>query len=154
MTTAGARLPATEASRATASAVAIAIAAGLNYQQVCDDLNRWGTLERRSRLRSQKSSARDGIYISTQCRYLRSLGWVWIPTMFIGSGCKVHLRADELPSGWLFVSLSKHLTAVIDGVIHDTEDPSRNGMRYVYGYYLEPVTAAVATATSVGARTQ
>jgi hypothetical protein len=50
--------------------------------------------------------------------------------MQIGSGCTVHLRADELPSGRLVVSVSKHLTAVIDGVIHDAHDPSpaRNQM--------------------------
>ena len=27
----------------------------------------------------------------------RRLGWTWTPTMAIGQGCKVHLRADELP---------------------------------------------------------
>ncbi len=37
--------------------------------------------------------------------------------MQIGSGCTVHLRADELPSGRLVVSVSRHLTAVIDCVI-------------------------------------
>jgi hypothetical protein len=55
--------------------------------------------------------------------------------MFIGQGCKVHLRADELPKGRLVVALSKHIVAVIDGVIHDTDDPSRGGTRCVYGYF-------------------
>jgi len=45
------------------------------------------------------------------------------------------LRADELPQGKLIVRLSKHLTAMIDGVIQDTHDPSRGGKRCVYGYY-------------------
>jgi len=31
--------------------------------------------------------------------------------------------------------LSRHLTTVIDGVIYDTYDPSREGTRCVYGYY-------------------
>jgi hypothetical protein len=66
------------------------------------------------------------------------LGWVWTPTMQIGSGCTVHLRADELPPGRLVVSVSKHLTAVIDGVIHDTHDCSRRGTRCVYGYWQPP----------------
>jgi hypothetical protein len=57
--------------------------------------------------------------------------------MQIGSGCKVHLRKDELPSGRLIVKLSKHLTTVIDGVIHDTFDPSRGGNRCVYGYFIK-----------------
>ena len=55
--------------------------------------------------------------------------------MSIGSGCKVHLRADELPSGRLIVSLANHVVAVIDGVLHDTHDSSRDGTRCVYGYW-------------------
>ena len=47
--------------------------------------------------------------------------------MKVGQGCKVHLREDELPSGRIIVSVSKHLTAVIDGGCHDTYDPSRDG---------------------------
>lgn len=41
----------------------------------------------------------------------------------------------ELPSGRLIVAVSRHLCAVIDGVIHDTFDPSRDGTRCVYGYF-------------------
>lgn len=57
--------------------------------------------------------------------------------MRIGQGCTVHMRADELPSGRLVVNLSKHSTAVIDGVCHDTYDPSRDGTRCVYGYFVK-----------------
>lgn len=42
---------------------------------------------------------------------------------------------NELPPGRLVVSVSKHLTAVVDGVIHDRYDPSRDGTRCVYGYW-------------------
>jgi hypothetical protein len=45
------------------------------------------------------------------------------------------LCASELPQGALLVKVSKHLTAVIDGVIHDTHDCSRGGTRCVYGYF-------------------
>jgi hypothetical protein len=55
--------------------------------------------------------------------------------MGIGTGCSVHLRANELPPGRLIVSVSKHLVGVIDGVIHDTHDCSRAGDRCVYGYF-------------------
>jgi hypothetical protein len=55
--------------------------------------------------------------------------------MEIGKGCKVHLRADELPKGKIICSVSRHLVAVIDGVINDTHDCSRDGNRCVYGYY-------------------
>lgn len=81
------------------------------------------------------SSARDGVRKQTYKRYLTSIGWEWTPTMQIGSGCKVHLRAEELPMGRLIVSVSRHLVAVIDRVIHDTYNPSRNGTRCVYGYW-------------------
>ena len=42
----------------------------------------------------------------------------------------MHLKAAELPAGRLIVRCSKHTTAVIDGIIHDT-----NGTRCVYGYF-------------------
>lgn len=57
--------------------------------------------------------------------------------MSIGTGCKVHLTSNELPAGRLIVKVSKHLTAVINGVVHDTHDPSREGTRCVYGYYIK-----------------
>src|SRR6516164_288534 len=43
--------------------------------------------------------------------------------MRIGQGCTVHLARGELPMGRLIVSVSRHVVAVIDGVIHDTHDP-------------------------------
>jgi hypothetical protein len=73
-------------------------------------------------------------------RYLVDHGWTWTPTMKIGQGCTVHLRAEELPSGRLIVRVSRHMCAVIDGVIHDTHDPSREGTRCVYGYWSHPTT--------------
>jgi hypothetical protein len=56
--------------------------------------------------------------------------------MLVGSGCKVHLVANELPMGRLVISVSKHLTAMIDGVIHDVyPNVARGGKRAVYGYW-------------------
>lgn len=81
------------------------------------------------------SSARKGVLKDTWKRLLRQSGWVWTPTMSIGSGCRVHLRSEELPTGRLIVSCSRHLVAVIDGVIHDTHDSTRGGKRCVYGYW-------------------
>jgi hypothetical protein len=66
---------------------------------------------------------------------MAKLGWKWTPLVTIGSGCKVHLRPDELPKGRIMVQLSKHVAAVIDGVVQDTHDPSRSGTRCVYGYW-------------------
>jgi hypothetical protein len=114
---------------------AIAIAAGKPYIEVYNALNDYAKLER-PRAKGKRSSARSGVARRTYQRYLESLGAKWCPTMKIGQGCKVHLREDELPSGRLVVRLSKHIVAVIDGVIHDTHDPSREGTRCVYGYYV------------------
>jgi hypothetical protein len=116
---------------------AVAIATGKSYQEVYDELNAIGQRERRSAKWRGKSSPRIGIYRPTIRRYLEHLGWVWTPTMQIGQGCTVHLKADELPRGRLIVSVSRHLCAVIDGVVHDTFDPSREGTRCVYGYWQE-----------------
>jgi hypothetical protein len=116
---------------------AIAIATVLPYQQVYDDLNDLAKTERRGKRKRRISNARTGVYSRTTRKYMASLGWKWVPTMHIGSGCKVHLRADELPPGRLVCKLSKHSAAVIDGVLHDTHDCSRDGTRCVYGYYIQ-----------------
>lgn len=113
----------------------IAIVTGKPYREVYDKLNALAKLERPRKRQRGRSSARTGVYKQTSRPYLKQLGWQWVPTMQIGSGCKVHLRADELPAGRLIVQCTKHLTVMIDGVIHDTHDPSRGGTRCVYGYW-------------------
>lgn len=114
---------------------AIAIAAELPYQTVYELLNEHAQNQRISKRQPRRGSARTGLYKNTIRRVLETLGWVWTPTMAIGSGCTVHLRAQELPSGRLIVAVSKHIVAVIDGVIHDTNDCSRAETRCVYGYW-------------------
>lgn len=114
---------------------AIAIATSQSYQETYDAINILAKSERSCKGRRRQSSSRTGVGRTTYQKYLESLGWVWTPTMQIGQGCKVHLRPDELPKGRLIVRVSKHMVAVIDGIIHDTHDPSRNGTRCVYGYF-------------------
>lgn len=114
---------------------AIAIATGKPYQEVYDALGE--SCRTRRLIRQRRASARDGVSKGVSRKYLSALGWKWTPTMSIGSGCRVHLKASELPAGRLIVKVSKHLVAVIDGVIHDTYDPSRGGTRCVYGYWQE-----------------
>lgn len=123
---------------------AIAIATGRDYQEIADMVIEYAKTERpRSRTsgaaRRKRSHPRTGVQRPTIRKIMADLGWRWVPTMEVGSGCQVHLRADQLPPGRLVVSLSKHLVAVIDGVVHDT-DPSvdRDGTRCVYGYWHEP----------------
>lgn len=121
---------------------AIAIATETPYKEVYDLINEYGKQEKKG-LKTRKgnsyngnrSSARTGVYKDTTRKILATLGWKYIPTMGIGTGCKVHLREDELPKGRIIVKLSKHCAAVIDGVLHDTYDCTRDGTRCVYGYY-------------------
>lgn len=119
---------------------AIAVALRLPYREVYDELSL--RMESLGRARS----ARNGIPRKVYEDYLGERGWRWFPTMHIGSGCTVHLRAEELyehafgdPTilyGVSFiVRLSRHVCAVVDGVVRDTHDPSRNGTRCVYGYF-------------------
>lgn len=100
---------------------AIAIATEQPYQTVYDAINERA---KRHNARRRKSSARDGVWRHIYQPYLESLGWSWIPTMSIGSGARVHLNAEELPGGRLIVRVSKHVCAVIDGVLHDTSHQS------------------------------
>jgi hypothetical protein len=124
----------------------VAIASGLPYPEVYAALADGMGNQRKSKGRT----ARNGV--STKRKwfkdYMQSIGFLWTPTMAIGQGCKVHLLKGELPQGRLIVALSKHYTAVIDGVIYDTFDPSRanifveNGVtsmshRCVYGYWTQ-----------------
>jgi hypothetical protein len=114
---------------------AIAIATQKSYQEVYDALNSLAKSERKGKRKRTISSSRNGVHRSTYHKYLLGIGWKWTPTMQVGQGCKVHLKAEELPKGRLVVSLSRHLVAVIDGIIYDNHDCSRNGSRCVYGYY-------------------
>lgn len=123
---------------------AIAIAAELPYMQVYEDLRIANATyaEQRNdklarRLAEKGSSPRNGNHRNVFHDYILGHGFKWVPTMKIGAGCQVHLVASELPEGRLIVKVSKHLSAVIEGVIQDTHNPSRGGSRCVYGYYIK-----------------
>lgn len=125
----------------------IAIAADLPYQEVYDALHS-EALERRNLARLElryganarrHASPRDGVPRKVYDPYLAGLGWEWVPTMGIGTGCKVHLTDDELPMyDRMILRLSRHLTAIVGDTIRDTHDPSRDGTRCVYGYWRPP----------------
>ena len=122
---------------------AIAIVTGKSYKEVYDAL--WDGINDFAHGKSKEAklasrgegklgtTPRNGVYKKVYDKYLKSIGMKWVPTMHIGSGCKVHLKEDELPSGKIICRLSRHLTAVIDGVIHDTYDPQRGGIVTLYG---------------------
>jgi hypothetical protein len=104
---------------------AIAIAMQRPYAEVYRDIQDF----------AGASAARKGVPKPLIRRYMQDHAWTWVSTMAIGQGCKVHLCKDELPTGRLVVSVSRHLVAMINGVVHDTHDPGRSGKRCVYGYF-------------------
>ena len=120
---------------------AIAIVSGKPYREVYDRLAE-GNANQRVTKHTNKGNARRktaqfGIYTKRKWfkDYMVELGFRWIPTMSIGSGCKVHLNREEL-QGRFVVSLSRHYTAVIGDTIFDTYNPDRDGTRCVYGVWL------------------
>ena len=95
---------------------AVAIANNQSYQVVYDALNVFCKAEKRKK---KRSSSRTGVHRDTLDKYMKSIGWSWVPTMIFGKGCRVHLVGEELPAGRLVVRVSSHLPAVSDGVVHD-----------------------------------
>jgi len=121
---------------------AVAIAAELPYKQVYDRLaegNATQRITKRSAKSDGKKTARRGISTTRKWfkDYMKSLGFKWVSTMGIGTGCKVHLKSDELPKGRIICNLSRHYCAVVDGVINDTYNPSRDETRCVYSYWIK-----------------
>lgn len=124
----------------------IAIVTGQPYSEVYKRLAD-GTGSQRAGKRGRRArSAANGISTNRKWfrDYMADLGMQFVPLMKIGSGCTAHLRDGEpwVPAGRVIVSVSKHYTALVDGVIHDTHDPSRGGSRCVYGYWISQGTAA------------
>ena len=114
---------------------AMAIACEIPYKDAYALLKTFASLERKTKKRTGKSSMWRGIYVSTYKKMMNHLGWEWTPLCKISTKTKTHLRADELPEGKIICRVSNHYVAVIDGVIHDIYDCSRNGTRLVYGYW-------------------
>ena len=82
------------------------------------------------------TTPRNGIAKEIYHFYLvEKIGMGWVPTMLVCQGCKVHLVSNELPSGKIIARVSKHVTAVLEGVINDVVDCS---LKCVYGYYCFP----------------
>ena len=121
---------------------AIAIVTGKDYKEVYDVLAEGNATQRKGKHEKKSKAGRRTALrgINTKRKWFKDLmkswGFEWIPTMQIGQGCKVHLKADELPKGRIICCVSHHYTAVIDGIINDTFDPSGNGKRCVYGYWI------------------
>jgi len=130
---------------------------GEEYQSVVDGLkyeaksladNGRCRLARGLRDNPKAMNPRTGVNKKIYDAFLKGLGWEWKAVMGIGTGCKVHVLPEELPTiGPIILRLSKHLSTVkvwhcLDsgkyGRIYDTYDSSRAGTRCVYGYYFKP----------------
>lgn len=115
---------------------AIAIATGKDYKEVYDLVNKYIEMEQLDE--KYVSNARSVVSKEVSFKLLKDLGFTWISTQKFGVKCKTHLRNEDLPNkGTLIASVSKHLTTIKDGIIYDTFDPSRNGTRCVYGYFIK-----------------
>lgn len=118
---------------------AIAIGSLRPYGEVYAEVNGW--LKSRFPLLwadGKIGSARTGWPRPLIRQYLAEGGWLWTPTMGIGTGTKVHLDPLELPTGRIICGCSHHLVAVVNGIVHDTYDSTRGGKRCVYGYWRKP----------------
>jgi hypothetical protein len=114
----------------------IAIVTGIDY----DEVYRYVAAQVATAGRSK--SARNGVPKKVTRKLMEHFGGVWTPTMTIGSGTTVHLAQGELPETERIVAqVTKHVTAVIYGVVLDTYDPTREGTRAVYGYWTFPPLA-------------
>ena len=119
----------------------ICIVTGKSYDEVYQALAEGNFTQRKSKhSKKGKRTAANGINTKRKWfnEYMLSLGFKWVPTMFVGVGCKMHLKKEELPTGKIICNVSKHFVAVVDGVINDIYDCSREGTRCVYGYYHQP----------------
>lgn len=105
---------------------AIALAADLDYKEVYDQL--------KAKMGKGKSP-RNGVPRKIYHDFILDLGFEWIPYTGIGTGCRVHLNQDELPTGTIICRLSKHLCCVKDHTIYDTHHPGAD--RCVFGVYLK-----------------
>tara|TARA_Y100000401_G_scaffold110679_1_gene108119 strand:+ start:580 stop:1083 length:504 start_codon:yes stop_codon:yes gene_type:complete len=123
---------------------AIAIATGLPYETVRTELmelqHRWCTTSnsraaKACRKRQTKSVMR-GVWKEVYKPYLKQLGFTYKSLCTVGSSKRYHLVVDDLPTGTLIVKTRRHLSCVINHVLHDAYD-SRFKNQWVNG---EPTT--------------
>jgi hypothetical protein len=119
---------------------AIAIATGADYDDTYDRMARGNASLAVRRDGSRRArSARNGVAPVVYKAHLAAAGWVWTATMGFGTGTTHHVAVDEVPMvGPVILRLSRHLVAVVDGVVRDTGDPGRGGSRAVYGWWTPP----------------
>ena len=124
--------------------IALAIATGQEYREVYHQIYRrqvdYVKGLRHGRIKEKGASIPDnGVWPEVSKGYLRDLGWEWTPFMGIGTGTTVHLTYTEVPDvPVMLLGVSRSLVAVVNGIVHATNDPSRSGTRAVYGAWTPP----------------
>ena len=101
---------------------AVAIIKNMDYKETYDEI-----------FKLIGYTPRNGVKKADTRKIMAHFGGVWHPTMKIGSGCRVHMREEELPKGRIICNVSHHVIAVIDGVVNDLD---KGRERCVYGYWI------------------
>lgn len=120
---------------------ALAIATGKPYAEVYKRLAEGNagqkvTKHTRKTLAGVKTASK-GIYTGRKWfkDYMAELGFRWVGLAKIGEPTKTKVRAEDLPSGRLVLSLKRHSAAFIDGQLHDTWDSGWGNTAPVFGYW-------------------
>ena len=120
---------------------AIANATGEDYREIYDAINKLAKSERRGTKKRGISSARNGVYKTTERKYLNSIGWSYKPLVKVGDSTRYHLTEEDiellgLERGLYILQIRKHLTVIKAGVIYDMFNPSEDYYPpTIYGYY-------------------
>jgi len=125
---------------------AIAIATGKSYTEVHNalqnGLRHQIEIERKQQLQygiagrtRPTTTPLTGVTHDVYAPYLKWLGWEYVPKPVGADGKLLRLRPGSLPKGRLIVGLSRHLVAVIEGVIQDTYYSALRGGRPIRGYF-------------------
>lgn len=109
---------------------AISIATEIPYKEVYNEL--MYLMNQTNKAGWKKSSPREGVPNAVSDYFLKQLGFKY---MEIGKDAGVAFMDGVLPQGRLIVRLHRHLVAVIDGVLNDTYDSSKDGTNLILGYY-------------------
>lgn len=107
---------------------ALAIASGRDYKEVYNELKKL----------NNGVSCRNGTPTSVSSKWLKQNDFITLSgIMEVGTGIKYHLCDEDLVDlikkyPVMVVQVSKHLTTIINGVLNDTYDCSRDGTRGIY----------------------
>jgi hypothetical protein len=118
---------------------AAAIALQRPYQEVYDALferaKAFKAKSRKAAVKKSSASPRNGVWREVLWPYIEDAGGVWVPLAGIGlTPVRVFQVAARWPRERLVLSLARHYSAMVDGMIHDAW-PQHDEKR-VYGVWV------------------